>query len=135
MLLTSYHMEEAELLADRLAIMYRGLVVRTGTPAEGRLVPGRADHRHVATGSGPPLPALPGSAEGTRGGVVVRTADLQLTVSALLEWANRNQSSAAPVHGATRVVATGAMLGLIDGRPAQAATGVGRAEPAQHNAT
>ena len=41
-------------------------------------------------GAVPPLPVLPGgvAVERTRGGVVLRTGDLQLTVSALLVWAN-----------------------------------------------
>lgn len=33
-LLTTHYMEEAEFLADRLAIMHRGRIVSTGTPAE-----------------------------------------------------------------------------------------------------
>jgi ABC-2 type transport system ATP-binding protein len=32
--LTTHYLEEAEELADRLAIMHQGRIVRTGTPAE-----------------------------------------------------------------------------------------------------
>jgi ABC-2 type transport system ATP-binding protein len=40
----------------------------------------------------PTLPALPGgvTVQRTRGAVVLRTADLQVTASALLEWANQH---------------------------------------------
>ena len=92
MLLSTHHMEEAESLADRLAIMHRGRVVRTGTPAE--VVGGQAARISFdwPPGAVPPLPVLPGgvTVEPTRGGVVLRTGDLQLTVAALLEWANHH---------------------------------------------
>ena len=91
-LLTTHHMDEAESLADRLAIMHRGLIVRTGTPAE--VVGGQSARISFdwPPGAVPPLPVLPGgvTVEGSRGGVVLRTGDLQLTVSALLDWANRH---------------------------------------------
>jgi len=89
-LLTTHHMDEAESLADRLAIMHRGLIVRTGTPAE--VVGGQSARISFnwPPGAVPPLPVLPGgvAVERSRGGVVLRTGDLQLTVSALLVWAN-----------------------------------------------
>jgi ABC-2 type transport system ATP-binding protein len=91
-LLTTHHMDEAESLADRLAIMHRGLIVRTGTPAE--VVRGQSALISFdwPPGAEPPVPALPGgvTVQRVRGGVVLRTKDLQLTVSALLDWANRN---------------------------------------------
>jgi ABC-2 type transport system ATP-binding protein len=92
MLLSTHHMEEAESLADRLAIMHRGRVVRTGTPAE--VVGGQAARISFGWPPGvvPPLPVLPGGVtiQRTRGVVVLRTRDLQLTVAALLEWANHH---------------------------------------------
>ena len=91
-LLSTHHMDEAESLADRLAIMHRGRVVRTGTPAE--IVSGQAARISFGWPPGvvPPLPVLPGgvTVEPARGGVVLRTRDLQLTVAALLEWANHH---------------------------------------------
>src|SRR5664280_1700020 len=85
MLLSTHHMEEAESLADRLAIMHRGRVVRTGTPAE--VVGGQAARISFGWPPGvvPPLPVLPGGVpiQRTRGVVVLRTPDLQLTVAAL----------------------------------------------------
>lgn len=91
-LLTTHHLDEAESLADRLAIMHRGRIVRLGTRAE---VVGQQPARITfgwPPGAPPALPALPGSVtvERTPGGVLVRTADLQLTVTALLDWANRH---------------------------------------------
>jgi len=91
-LLSTHHMDEAESLADRLAIMHQGRVVRTGTPTE---VAGGQPARisfDWPPGVVPPLPVLPGgvTVEQARGGVLLRTGDLQLTVSALLEWANHH---------------------------------------------
>ena len=92
MLLSTHHMDEAETLADRLAIMHRGRVVRTGTTAE--VVGGQAARISFGwpAGAVPPLPVLPGgvTVQRTRSGVVLRTGDLQLTVAALLEWANHH---------------------------------------------
>ena len=91
-LLSTHHMDEAESLADRLAIMHQGRVVRTGTPAE--VAGGQAARISFDWPPGvvPPLPVLPGGVtiEPTRGGVLLRTGDLQLTVAALLEWANHH---------------------------------------------
>ena len=91
-LLSTHHMDEAESLADRLAIMHQGRVVRTGTPAE--IVGGQAARISFGWPPGmvPPLPVLPGGVtiQPTRDGVLLRTGDLQLTVSALLEWANQH---------------------------------------------
>jgi ABC-2 type transport system ATP-binding protein len=91
-LLSTHHMDEAESLADRLAIMHQGRVVRSGTPAE--VVGGQAARISFGwpPGAVPPLPMLPGdvTVEAARSGVVLRTGDLQLTVSALLEWANHH---------------------------------------------
>ena len=91
-LLTTHHMDEAESLADRLAIMHRGLIVRTGTPAEVVREQSARISFNWPPGAEPTLPALPGgvTVEWLRGAVVLRTKDLQLTVSALLDWANRH---------------------------------------------
>jgi ABC-2 type transport system ATP-binding protein len=91
-LLTTHHMDEAESLADRLAIMHRGVIVRTGTPAEVVREQSARISFNWPPGAEPTLPTLPGgvTVEWLRGGVVLRTGDLQLTVSALLDWANRN---------------------------------------------
>jgi len=89
-LLTTHHLEEAEELADRLTIMHRGVSVRTGTPAQ--VVGAQAARISFTwpTGPVPMLPVLPDgvTVERTPPEVVLRTGDLQGTVSALMEWAN-----------------------------------------------
>ncbi|WP_235738729.1 ABC transporter ATP-binding protein [Nocardioides alcanivorans] len=84
-LVTTHYLEEAEALADRLEIMHAGRIVRSGSPheiAEG----------HPATIQFLSLPQLPDLAvEVThdRGTTVLRTADLQRTLTDLLVWADR----------------------------------------------
>lgn len=87
MMLTTHYLEEAEMLADRIAIMHRGeiavegtlgeLVARAGSEISFEL---EADH--------PPLPELPG-ADLTRDGrrVTVTTDQLQRDTHRVLEWA------------------------------------------------
>jgi len=92
--LTTHYLQEAEELADRLAILHQGRIVRTGTPAEvAASQPARISFRLPAD-TREPLPDLPG-AVGTAGmdgrngrSVVVRTQDLQRTLLALLGWAS-----------------------------------------------
>ena len=92
-LLTTHYLQEAEELADRLAILHRGRIVRTGTPAEvAASQPARISFRRPANTYGP-LPVLPGAVatDGIVGrdgrSVVVRTRDLQGSLTALLSWA------------------------------------------------
>lgn len=93
-LLTTHYLQEAEELADRLAILHRGRIVRTGTPAEvAASQPARISFRRPANTHGP-LPVLPGAVatDGIVGrdgrSVVVRTRDLQGSLTALLSWAS-----------------------------------------------
>ena len=92
--LTTHYLHEAEELADRLAILHRGRIVRTGTPAEvADSQPARISYT-LSADAGEPVPDLPGAigTAGTRRGgggrVVVHTRDLQRTLTALLGWAN-----------------------------------------------
>ena len=58
--LTTHYLEEAEELADRLAIMHQGRIVRTGTPAE---VAASQPARHLlraTRGSREPVPTWRG---------------------------------------------------------------------------
>ncbi|WGP11153.1 ABC transporter ATP-binding protein [Streptomyces sp. SH5] len=95
-LLTTHYLEEAEALADRLAIMHQGRIVTTGTIAE---VTARqpARIRFVLPDAVPaarlPL-SLQAAAEGPR--VEIRTPSLQESLHELLEWA---RESGVQLHG------------------------------------
>lgn len=86
--LTTHYLEEAEDLADRLAIMHRGEIVCTGTPTEvATSQPSRITFE-LPAGTPEPLPALPGAVRsGTGRSVVLKTEDLQRTLTGLLSWA------------------------------------------------
>ncbi|WP_457033389.1 ABC transporter ATP-binding protein [Kitasatospora sp. P5_F3] len=95
-LLTTHYLEEAEELADRLAIMHGGRIATEGTVAE--VIAGRPSRItfELPERSGPfetvALPALPGAevtAEGRR--ITVRTPALQSTLTELLGWAARHE--------------------------------------------
>lgn len=93
-LLTTHYLEEAEGLADRLAILHEGHIAALGTPAEVTA----AQPSHVSfelpegyfPGDLPPLAELGVSSHETAGRVIrLRTNELQRTATALLVWAER----------------------------------------------
>jgi ABC-2 type transport system ATP-binding protein len=90
-LLTTHYLEEAQELADRLAIMHRGEIVATGSLAEVvAAYPARVRFILPAGVAAERLPALPGAGRpelGPAGAVTVRTHALQPTLTALLAWA------------------------------------------------
>ncbi|AZM61379.1 MULTISPECIES: ABC transporter ATP-binding protein [unclassified Streptomyces] len=93
-LLTTHYLEEAEYLADRLAIMHEGRIAVTGTPAEVTATePSRISFElphgyHV--GDLPPLAALGVSDHTTDGRTVrLRTHELQRAATGLLVWAQQ----------------------------------------------
>jgi ABC-2 type transport system ATP-binding protein len=85
--LTTHHLEEAEQLADRIAVMRAGRIVLAGTQAE--IAAGQsATIRFTLGDGGLPLPDLPGVAVAVGPPhVELRTDDLQSTLAALLAWA------------------------------------------------
>ncbi|WP_022929393.1 ABC transporter ATP-binding protein [Patulibacter americanus] len=92
-LMTTHYMEEAEKLADRIAILDGGRIARTGTMAElvaglnGTISFALPDDLDPRTPP-PDLPDLAGSVERARDGVVVITTDqLQRDLSVVLGWA------------------------------------------------
>ncbi|NBE53918.1 ABC transporter ATP-binding protein [Streptomyces boluensis] len=91
-LLTTHYLEEAESLADRLAIMHEGQLAVSGTPAEvTALQPSQIsfelpDGYHL--GDLPPLDALGVSSHDVAGRKVkLRTKELQQAATRLLLWA------------------------------------------------
>ncbi|MBD7980949.1 MULTISPECIES: ABC transporter ATP-binding protein [Oerskovia] len=89
--LTTHYLEEAERLADRLAIMHGGRIVQEGTVAE--IVDAEPAHVYVDEASVRPhladLPLLPGETlERVEGGTLsIATRDLQRSLAVLLAWA------------------------------------------------
>ncbi|MFH9728263.1 ABC transporter ATP-binding protein [Streptomyces sp. NPDC017254] len=89
-LLTTHYLEEAETLADRLAIMHRGRIVLSGTPAE--VTAARPARIRFTLPEGVPAARLPlhlRAAE-DEGRVEIRTGSLQDDLAALLGWAGDN---------------------------------------------
>ena len=85
-LFSTHYLDEAEALADRLAIMNAGCIVSEGTPAE-------ITEGHPSTVSfarlDRELPELAGGMASHQGATTtVRTMDLQSTLTCLLTWAN-----------------------------------------------
>jgi ABC-2 type transport system ATP-binding protein len=89
--LTTHYLEEAESLADRLAIMHQGKIVHAGTPAEVTASRPSRIRFTLPDGVTPaelPL-ALPAAADG--GAIEIRTPDLQAALTDLLLWARERQ--------------------------------------------
>ncbi|GGT54464.1 ABC transporter ATP-binding protein [Streptomyces purpureus] len=86
-LLTTHHLEEAEALADRLAIMHQGRIVTLGTPAE--VTASRPARIRFALPETVPPARLPRGLRAAADGrqVEIRTHELQDTLGALLAWA------------------------------------------------
>ena len=87
-MLTTHYLDEAERLCDRLAIMHRGRVVRSGTVADvvaGHPARIRLDLPDVR------LPELAGASVDIEDGrLVIDTSSLQDTLTELLLWAQRS---------------------------------------------
>ncbi|WP_031091110.1 ABC transporter ATP-binding protein [Streptomyces sp. NRRL WC-3549] len=86
-LLTTHYLEEAETLADRLAIMHQGRIVTSGTVAE--VTAERPARIRFALPAGVPAARLPlalrAAVDGRR--VDIRTHALQESLHTLLSWA------------------------------------------------
>ena len=87
MVLTTHYLDEAEALADRIAIMHEGEFRREGTLRE--IVD---DHsaRIAFDHPGLELPTLPGATIDAGGRVEIATHDLQDHLAQVLAWAARN---------------------------------------------
>ncbi|MFI8323715.1 ABC transporter ATP-binding protein [Streptomyces sp. NPDC085529] len=86
-LLTTHYLEEAETLADRLAIMHRGRIVLSGTPAE--VTAAQPARIRFALPDGVPAARLPLGLRAAEDGdrIEIRTHALQDDLTALLDWA------------------------------------------------
>lgn len=86
--LTTHHLEEAEELADRIAVLRAGRIVLEGTPAEiAETQP--ATIRFSLPPGAPPLPSLPGvQVVAAAPDVELHTRALQAALTALLAWAH-----------------------------------------------
>ncbi|MFF5283075.1 ABC transporter ATP-binding protein [Streptomyces sp. NPDC012756] len=101
-LLTTHYLEEAESLADRLAIMHQGRIVLSGTPAEVTAAqPARIRFTLPADVPAARLPLRLRAAD-DGGRVEIRTHALQDDLGELLAWARE----------------TGTRLGALDARSA-----------------
>jgi ABC-2 type transport system ATP-binding protein len=114
--LTTHHLEEAEELADRIAILQAGLVVLSGTPEEISATQ-PATIRFTVPEGAPPLPRLPGvRVEHPAPQVELSTFALQPTLAQLMTWAGEHdlelsglQARAASLEQAFLAVADGAV--------------------------
>lgn len=92
-LLTTHYLEEAQELADRIAIVHRGRIVTVGSVAEVvAAYPARVGFALGGALSAPDLPPLEGArsvAVGPDGRITIRTSALQQTLMTLLAWAER----------------------------------------------
>jgi ABC-2 type transport system ATP-binding protein len=93
-LLTTHYLEEAEGLADRLAILHEGRIAASGTPAEVTAAqPARISFElpeGYFVGDLPPLDTLGVLAHEVDGRVVrLRTRELQRAATGVLVWAER----------------------------------------------
>ncbi|GAA4911969.1 ABC transporter ATP-binding protein [Streptomyces coeruleoprunus] len=88
-LLTTHYLEEAEALADRLAIMHEGRIVTAGTPAEVTASrPSRIRFRLPEGVGAERLPLTLRAARHLGRQVEIRTHELQDALAELLRWAD-----------------------------------------------
>jgi ABC-2 type transport system ATP-binding protein len=119
-LLTTHNLEEAEELADRIAILQAGVVVLSGTPQEiSASQP--ATIRFTVPDGAPPLPPLPGvRIEHAAPQVQLSTTALQPALTALLGWASEHDLELAGLQARTASLEQ-AFLAVADGALATAA--------------
>ncbi len=87
--LTTHYLEEAEELADRLAIMHQGRIVCAGTPAQVAASQPASISFELPQDTRESVPDLAGTQVSITGRtVLLQTRDLQQTLTALLGWAN-----------------------------------------------
>ena len=87
MFLTTHYMDEAQALADHVAVIAKGEIVATGTPAQ---LGGRGEAPSLIRFTPPPGAELPRGAELEAGRAVMRTSEPVRALHALTAWALEN---------------------------------------------
>jgi ABC-2 type transport system ATP-binding protein len=119
-LVTTHYLEEAETLADRLEIMHRGEIVRSGTPTE--IAAG-----HPSMISFDRLDTLPDPLSGVtrvhheHSRTTLETSDLQASLGDLLDWADQYGVRLAGLDARSPSLET-VFLAIADGRDPDAGT-------------
>lgn len=88
MVLTTHYLDEAEALADTIAIMHKGQIARRGSLRE---IVDQHPARIVFDHPGLPLPPLQGAGIDAQSRVTIHTHDLQAHLSELLAWAGAHR--------------------------------------------
>jgi ABC-2 type transport system ATP-binding protein len=117
--LTTHHLEEAEELADRIAVMRDGVVALAGTPEEIAATQ-PATIRFTVDAGAPPLPPMPGvRVAALRPTVELQTTALQPALTALLGWAAEHRVVLGGLSARAASLEQ-AFLAVADGRDATA---------------
>lgn len=95
--LTTHYLEEAEALADRLAIMHEGGLAATGTLAEVVATRPATIRVDLPAGAATP-PELQGDVEVEDGRLMVATRHLQDDLTCLLRWARTHELRLSGLH-------------------------------------
>ena len=119
--LTTHYLDEAESLADRLAIMHEGRIVREGTVTD--VVAGHPSRIRVSVPErAPSLPPLAGEAGlGRDGRLDITTPDLAEDLYALLSWAREHQLALDGLDARAASLES-VFLEIAGGEPAAAST-------------
>lgn len=128
-LLTTHYLEEAESLADRLAIMHRGRIVTTGTPSE--VTAARPARIRFVLPEGVAAGRLPLSLRAAAAGrrIEIRTHQLQQALEELLRWARESDVRLEELDARTASLEE-AFLDIARGAAQDTAQGIAKTETA-----